>query len=176
MKNSDTPGIVLPSPPPLLSRSGWAAFLLALVAVCILAPVMNLLFPPDSPFHMSDYAVALVGKIMCYAICALAMDLVWGIAGVLSLGHGLFFALGGYVMGMYLMRQIGRDGNYHATCQILWFFSIGKHCHGIGLCRTALLRPSSLLSQYPEYWHSYSGFLHFDQGSRVCIFQSSRKR
>ena len=114
MKNSDTPGIVLPSPPPLLSRSGWAAFLLALVAVCILAPVMNLFFPPDSPFHMSDYAVALVGKIMCYAICALAMDLVWGIAGVLSLGHGLFFALGGYVIGMYLMRQIGRDGNYHS--------------------------------------------------------------
>jgi urea transport system permease protein len=61
---------------------------------------------------MSDYAVALVGKIMCYAICALAMDLIWGYTGILSLGHGLFFALGGYVMGMYLMRQIGRDGNY----------------------------------------------------------------
>jgi urea transport system permease protein len=114
MKNSDTPGIVLPASPPLLSRAGWIAFLLALVAVCILAPVMNLFFPPDSPFHLSDYAVALLGKIMCYAICALAMDLVWGIAGVLSLGHGLFFALGGYVMGMYLMRQIGRDGNYHS--------------------------------------------------------------
>jgi hypothetical protein len=56
--------------------------------------------------------VALVGKIMCYAICALAMDLIWGYTGILSLGHGLFFALGGYVMGMYLMRQIGRDGNY----------------------------------------------------------------
>jgi len=114
MKNPDIPGVVLPSASPLLSRSGWAAFLLALIAVCILAPVMNLVFPSDSPFHMSDYAVALVGKIMCYAICALAMDLVWGIAGVLSLGHGLFFALGGYVMGMYLMRQIGRDGNYHS--------------------------------------------------------------
>jgi urea transport system permease protein len=61
---------------------------------------------------MSDYAVALVGKIMCYAICALAMDLIWGYTGILSLGHGLFFALGGYAMGMYLMRQIGRDGNY----------------------------------------------------------------
>jgi len=60
----------------------------------------------------SDYAVALLGKIMCYAICALAMDLIWGYTGILSLGHGLFFALGGYVMGMYLMRQIGRDGNY----------------------------------------------------------------
>jgi urea transport system permease protein len=63
---------------------------------------------------MSDYAVALVGKIMCYAICALAMDLIWGYTGILSLGHGLFFALGGYAMGMYLMRQIGRDGNYHS--------------------------------------------------------------
>ena len=64
---------------------------------------------------MSDFAVALVGKIMCYAICALAMDLIWGYTGILSLGHGLFFALGGYVMGMYLMRQIGTDGNYKSN-------------------------------------------------------------
>jgi len=64
---------------------------------------------------MSDYAVALVGKIMCYAICALAMDLIWGYTGILSLGHGLFFALGGYMMGMYLMRQIGTDGNYKSN-------------------------------------------------------------
>jgi len=59
--------------------------------------------------------VALVGKIMCYAICALAMDLIWGYTGILSLGHGLFFALGGYMMGMYLMRQIGTDGNYKSN-------------------------------------------------------------
>jgi urea transport system permease protein len=69
----------------------------------------------DSFFYMSDYAVALVGKIMCYAICALAMDLIWGYTGILSLGHGLFFALGGYMMGMYLMRQIGTDGNYKSN-------------------------------------------------------------
>jgi urea transport system permease protein len=75
---------------------------------------MNLVVPADSAFHMSDYAVALVGKIMCYAICALAMDLIWGYTGILSLGHGLFFALGGYAMGMYLMRQIGREGQYKA--------------------------------------------------------------
>ena len=80
--------------------------------VCAVAPVLNLVVPQGSVFHMSDYAVALVGKIMCYAICALAMDLIWGYTGILILGHGLFFALGGYVMGMYLMRQIGRDGNY----------------------------------------------------------------
>jgi urea transport system permease protein len=71
--------------------------------------------PVDSFFHMSDYAVALVGKIMCYAICALAIDLIWGYTGILSLGHGLFFALGGYMMGMYLMRQIGTDGNYKSN-------------------------------------------------------------
>ena len=97
---------------PLLSRAGWSAFLLALVLVCAVAPVLNLLVPAGSVFHLSDYAVSLIGKIMCYAICALAMDLIWGYTGILSLGHGLFFALGGYVMGMYLMRQIGRDGNY----------------------------------------------------------------
>jgi urea transport system permease protein len=78
-------------------------------------PVLNLWVPAGSPFHISDYAVALVGKIMCYAICALAMDLIWGYTGILSLGHGLFFALGGYVMGMYLMRQIGTDGNYKSN-------------------------------------------------------------
>ena len=107
-----TPAISLPSPPRLLSRAGWTAFVVALLVVCALAPVLNLLVPEGSLFHLSDYGVALVGKIMCFAICALAMDLIWGYTGILSLGHGLFFALGGYVMGMYLMRQIGTDGNY----------------------------------------------------------------
>ncbi|MFN9474119.1 urea ABC transporter permease subunit UrtC [Acidovorax sp.] len=104
--------IQLPAPAPLLTRGGWSAFIVALIVVCAVAPVLNLWVPAGSPLHLSDYAVALLGKIMCYAICALAMDLIWGYTGILSLGHGLFFALGGYVMGMYLMRQIGRDGNY----------------------------------------------------------------
>lgn len=104
----------LPSRRPLLTKTGWSAFLVALVVVCAVAPVLNLAVPETSAFHMSDYAVALVGKIMCYAICALAMDLIWGYTGILSLGHGLFFALGGYAMGMYLMRQIGREGNYRS--------------------------------------------------------------
>ncbi|MDF1484704.1 urea ABC transporter permease subunit UrtC [Ramlibacter sp. H39-3-26] len=104
--------ISLPAPAPLLSRPGWAGFLVALIAVGALAPVLNLVVPAGSALHLSDYAVALVGKIMCYAIVALAMDLIWGYTGILSLGHGLYFALGGYAMGMYLMRQIGRDGNY----------------------------------------------------------------
>ncbi|WP_311224135.1 MULTISPECIES: urea ABC transporter permease subunit UrtC [unclassified Acidovorax] len=108
------PSLVLPQRAPLLSRAGWSAFLVALLVVCAVAPVLNLAVPAGSPLHLSDYAVALLGKIMCYAICALAMDLIWGYTGILSLGHGLFFALGGYVMGMYLMRQIGRDGNYQS--------------------------------------------------------------
>jgi urea transport system permease protein len=96
----------------LLNGRGWAAVMAALVAILVVVPILNLAVPKTSIFHWSDYSVALVGKIMCYAICALAMDLIWGYTGILSLGHGLFFALGGYGMGMYLMRQIGREGNY----------------------------------------------------------------
>ena len=97
-----------------LSPKAWSGVLAALVAVLVLAPLLNLAVPQGHPLHLSDYAVSLIGKIMCYAICALAMDLIWGYTGILSLGHGLFFALGGYAMGMYLMRQIGRDGNYQS--------------------------------------------------------------
>ncbi len=111
--NSST--LQLPEAPALLGTKGWIFFLTALITICMVVPVLNLWMPADSVLHMSDYAVALVGKIMCYAICALAMDLIWGYTGILSLGHGLFFALGGYVMGMYLMRQIGTDGNYKSN-------------------------------------------------------------
>ena len=105
---------LVPARSRLLQGKAWAALLAAVITVTVLVPVLNLLVPADSAFHLSDYAVALIGKIMCYAICALAMDLIWGYTGILSLGHGLFFALGGYAMGMYLMRQIGRDGNYQS--------------------------------------------------------------
>jgi urea transport system permease protein len=111
----NTSTLQLPEPPALLGTKGWIFFLSAFITVCAVVPVLNLWVPADSAFHMSDYAVALVGKIMCYAICALAMDLIWGYTGILSLGHGLFFALGGYMMGMYLMRQIGTDGNYKSN-------------------------------------------------------------
>jgi urea transport system permease protein len=107
-----TERLILPTPASLLSSKGWMTFLMVLIAVCVVAPLLNLLVPKSSIFHMSDFAVLLVGKIMCFAICALAMDLIWGYTGILSLGHGLFFALGGYAMGMYLMRQIGLEGNY----------------------------------------------------------------
>jgi len=107
--------IVLPTPAPVLSRTGWVVWLAVLALLCGLVPVLNLLVPEGSVFHLSDFAVGLVAKIMCYAMCALAMDLIWGYTGILSLGHGLFFALGGYAMGMYLMRQIGLDGNYKSA-------------------------------------------------------------
>jgi len=74
--------------------------------------VCNLLFPEGSFLHVSNYTVSLLGKYLCYALLALAVDLVWGYCGILSLGHGAFFALGGYAMGMYLMRQIGDRGVY----------------------------------------------------------------
>jgi urea transport system permease protein len=115
MTTHHSSSLQLPKTPALLGTAGWIFFLVALITVCVLVPVLNIWVPADSTFHMSDYAVALVGKIMCYAICALAMDLIWGYTGILSLGHGLFFALGGYVMGMYLMRQIGTDGNYKSN-------------------------------------------------------------
>lgn len=107
-----SPAVSLPEKGPLLTRSGWGSILVALLVVSAVAPMLNLWVPAGSPWHLSDYMVGLLGKIMCYAICALAMDLIWGYTGILSLGHGLFFALGGYVMGMYLMRQIGTDGVY----------------------------------------------------------------
>jgi hypothetical protein len=75
---SPTKTVVLPTKGPLLSRTGWSAFMMALIAVCAVAPVLNIWVPESSMFHMSTYAVALLGKIMCYAICALAMDLIWG--------------------------------------------------------------------------------------------------
>jgi urea transport system permease protein len=115
MTTHHTSTLQLPEAPTLLGTQGWIFFLTAFITVCMVVPVLNLWVPVNSMFHMSDYAVALVGKIMCYAICALAMDLIWGYTGILSLGHGLFFALGGYVMGMYLMRQIGTDGNYKSN-------------------------------------------------------------
>ena len=105
----------LPAKGPLLTRGAWTAWATAVMLLCVMVPVLNLMVPADSIFHLSDFAVALVAKIMCYAICALAMDLIWGYTGILSLGHGLFFAIGGYAMGMYLMRQIGTDGNYKSN-------------------------------------------------------------
>jgi urea transport system permease protein len=95
-------------------RRGWIALSVVALAAFVVVPVLHLAVPPQSPLHLSDYTVALAGKLACYALVAVALDLVWGQAGILSLGHGLFFALGGYAFGMYLMRAIGHDGVYQS--------------------------------------------------------------
>ncbi len=94
-----------------LDRRGRVVVAL-LVALALLVPAGNLLVPQESAFHVSTYQLTLCGKYLTYALLALSVDLVWGYCGILSLGHGAFFALGGYAMGMYLMRQIGSRGVY----------------------------------------------------------------
>ena len=97
------------------SRPAWFGLGIFSAVVLIVIPLLRLLLPAENPLHLSDYYLLMIGKIMCYAIVAVAMDLIWGYAGILSLGHGLFFALGGYSMGMYLMREIGAEGQYRSN-------------------------------------------------------------
>jgi urea transport system permease protein len=122
----------------LYGAKGWAAIFAFTLVVLVVFPLLNLVVPKDSAFYLSDYFVALAGKIMCYAMVALAMDLIWGYTGILSLGHGLFFALGGYAMGMYLMRSIGLDGVYHSPLPDFMVFLDWK--------------------AYPWYWAGTSNF------------------
>jgi urea transport system permease protein len=89
-----------------------ATFLTLLAAVALVVPVLNLALPASSPLHVSTYGLTLIGKYMSLGMLALSVDLIWGFCGILSLGHAAFFALGGYAMGMYLMRQIGTRGVY----------------------------------------------------------------
>ena len=96
----------------LANDKGGKIFLAILVFITIVVPVLNLGFPEGSPLHVTTYTMTLLGKYLCYALLAIALDLVWGYCGILSLGHAAFFALGGYAMGMYLMRQIGDRGVY----------------------------------------------------------------
>src|SRR5262245_40282661 len=107
-----------------------------LVAAAVLVPLSNLTLPPSSPLHVPTYLVALFGKYLCYALLALSIDLIWGYVGILSLGHGAFFALGGYAMGMYLMRQIGTRGVY--AHPVLPDFMVFLHC--------------------PVYWYRFQHF------------------
>ena len=107
--------MLLPRPRALRSlypRKVWVVVLAGYAVLIVLLPLLHLAVPAGAALHVSDHTVALTGKILCYATVAIAMDLVWGYTGILSLGHGLFFALGGYAMGMYLMRAIGKDGVY----------------------------------------------------------------
>ena len=96
----------------LMNDKGGRRLLAVLAALAILVPALNLLMPEGSLFHVSTYTMTLLGKYLCYALLAVAVDLIWGYCGILSLGHGAFFALGGYAMGMYPMRQIGDRGVY----------------------------------------------------------------
>ncbi len=98
-----------------MPKSGWIALGAFAFVALVLLPALHLLVPEGNPLHVSAYVITVGGKIMCYAIVAVAMDLIWGYAGILSLGHGVFFALGGYFFGQYLMREIGLDGAYHAA-------------------------------------------------------------
>jgi urea transport system permease protein len=91
---------------------GGVGFLGVLTLVAVVVPILNRALPSSSSLHLSAYAITLIGKYMCYAMLALTVDLIWGYCGILSLGHAAFFSLGGYAMGMYLMRQIGPRGVY----------------------------------------------------------------
>jgi urea transport system permease protein len=118
---------------------GATVFILLLAAIAIAVPALNLLVPASSPFHVSSYYVALFGKYICFALLALSIDLIWGYCGILSLGHGAFFALGGYAMGMYLMRQIGGRGVYaHPTLPDFMVFLNW--------------------SELPVYWYGFQSF------------------
>lgn len=118
---------------PVYSARAWLAIVLVTSLFAIL-PLLNLLFPAGHGLHVSSYAVGLIGKFICYALAALALDLVWGYAGILSLGHGLFFALGGYAHGMYLMRA-GKSSSdmlpdfmtFLSWKTFPWFWSFTEH-------------------------------------------------
>lgn len=99
---------------PFFTKTAWTALVAFALIVLVLLPCLYLFVPPESPLHVSAYVVTLAGKFMCYAVVAMALNLIWGYTGILSLGHGLFFALGGYALGMYLMRSIGRQGQYQS--------------------------------------------------------------
>ncbi len=131
------PGLPMPGRTPLYGARGWVGVAAAAGLIVFIAPLLNLAVPAGAALHLSDYSVSLLGKIMCFAILALAMDLIWGYTGILSLGHGAFFALGGYAFGMYLMRQIGLDGVYKSPLPDFmvfldwkaypWFWSLTDH-------------------------------------------------
>ena len=127
----------------LHTRGGWSLVLAALLLALVVVPVLNLL-PAESAFHLPDYLIPLLGKFMCYALVALAVDLIWGYAGILSLGHGVFFALGGYAMGMYLMRAIGTEGVYRSELPDFMVFLDWK--------------------ELPWYWYGFSSF-----GFALCM-------
>ncbi|MZG54474.1 MAG: urea ABC transporter permease subunit UrtC [Nitrospinae bacterium] len=123
----------------LHSMKGWL-FIFGLLAIStVLLPLLNLWVPEESNFHIPDYMFPLIGKYLCYALVALAMDLIWGYTGILSLGHGVFFSMGGYAMGMYLMRSIGKEGVYKSDLPDFMVFLDWK--------------------ELPWYWYGFDNFI-----------------
>jgi urea transport system permease protein len=119
-------------------HSRWIATAVFAAVIIVVVPLLNALPGQNSPLHVPDYLIPLLGKFLCYAILALALDMVWGFTGILSLGHGLFFALGGYAMGMYLMRSIKGEGVYRSDLPDFMVFLDWK--------------------KLPWYWHGFSNF------------------
>ena len=123
----------------LHSLKGWLWIFTILAITTILLPLFNILVPKESVFHVPNYMFALMGKYFCYALVALAIDLIWGYTGILSLGHGVFFSMGGYAMGMYLMRSVGKEGVYKSDLPDFMVFLDWK--------------------ELPWYWYGFDSFI-----------------
>ena len=123
----------------LHSFKGWLFNFLLLSVAVVLIPLLNIWLPEDSAWYVPDYMFPLIGKYLCYALVALAVDLIWGYTGILSLGHGVFFSIGGYAMGMYLMRSIGKEGVYKSDLPDFMVFLDWK--------------------ELPWYWYGFDNFI-----------------
>jgi len=123
----------------LHSLREWLFIFTILAIAMVLLPLLNILVPEESVLHVPNYMFALMGKYLCYALVALAIDLIWGYTGILSLGHGVFFSMGGYAMGMYLMRSVGKEGVYKSDLPDFMVFLDWK--------------------ELPWYWYGFDSFI-----------------
>ena len=123
----------------LHSLREWLFIFTILAIAIVLLPLFNILVPEESVLHVPNYMFALMGKYLCYALVALAIDLIWGYTGILSLGHGVFFSMGGYAMGMYLMRSVGKEGVYKSDLPDFMVFLDWK--------------------ELPWYWYGFDSFI-----------------
>jgi urea transport system permease protein len=139
----------------------WGVIFAVAAVLIVVLPVLHLAVPADSPLHVSSFWISLLGKFMCYAVVALAMDLIWGYTGILSLGQGLFFALGGYAFGMYLMRQIGRDGVYKSDLPDFMVFLDWKELPWYWVGSDSLLWALFLVAAVPGLLAFVFGFFAF---------------
>ena len=123
----------------LHSLREWLFIFTILAIAMVLLPLFNILVPEESVLHVPNYMFGLMGKYLCYALVALAIDLIWGYTGILSLGHGVFFSMGGYAMGMYLMRSVGKEGVYKSDLPDFMVFLDWK--------------------ELPWYWYGFDSFI-----------------